>query len=151
RLGACYAAKGDAKAALGQFGAVAQNVKSPLAGQAQYRAGECLLQLRQWAEAAERLKAFRDRPEFQNLPGLTDRALLRLGHALAHQKQWDQSRQAHEHLIGRFGNSAWVHEARYGIGWAWQNQKQFDNAVNAYTQVTAHTAAETAAKAQLQI
>src|SRR5262249_11298111 len=48
-------------------------------------------------------------------------------------------------------NGPWVHEARYGIGWAWQQQRQFDNAVNAYNQVTAHTATETAAKAQLQI
>ncbi|HMF12787.1 MAG TPA: tetratricopeptide repeat protein, partial [Gemmataceae bacterium] len=48
-------------------------------------------------------------------------------------------------------NSRWVYEARYGIGWAWQNQKQFDNAVNAYQQVTAAVATELAAKAQLQI
>jgi TolA-binding protein len=44
-----------------------------------------------------------------------------------------------------------VHEARYGIGWAWQNLKQHDNAVNAYTQVSAATATEIGAKAQLQI
>ena len=59
--------------------------------------------------------------------------------------------QAHETLVNRFGNSPWVSDARYGIGWAWQNQKQYDNAVNAYVQVTTGTATETAAKAQLQI
>jgi TolA-binding protein len=66
-------------------------------------------------------------------------------------KQWDQSRQAHETLIARFGNSPWVHEARYGIGWAWQNQKQYDQAINIYSQVTSGTATEIAAKAQLNI
>jgi TolA-binding protein len=66
-------------------------------------------------------------------------------------KQWDQSRQAYETLIGRFGNSTWLPEARYGIGWAWQNQKNYDNAVTTYSQVTAAVATETAAKAQLQI
>jgi TolA-binding protein len=151
RLGAALAAKGDNKAALAQFTAVAANPKGPLAAQASYRAGECLMAQGDYAEAVKQLAAFRDRGEFQNLPGLTDRALLRLGHALAQLKQWDQSRQAHEQVAGRFGNGPWAHEARYGIGWAWQNQKQYDNAVAAYAQVANGTTAEVAAKAQLQI
>jgi TolA-binding protein len=151
RLGASQAAKGDLKAALAQFDAVAQNPKSPLAPQAQYRAGECLLQQKQWAEAVKRLLPFRDNPQFQNVAGVSDRGLLRLGHAFAHLKDWNQSRQAHEILTQRFGNSRWINEARYGIAWAWQQQKQYDQAVNTYTQVTANTVTETAAKAQLQI
>jgi TolA-binding protein len=151
RLGECLAAKGDADKALAQFDLVAQNPKSPLAGQAQYRAGECYLKQKDWPKAAARLAVFRDQPPFQNLPGVTDRALLRLGHALAHEGKWDQSRQALESLVARFGQSPWVYEARYGIGWAWQNQKQYDNAVHVYNQVVVATATETAAKAQLQI
>jgi TolA-binding protein len=151
RLGAAQAARKDLKAALAQFEAVAGNAQSPLAGEAHYRAGECLLAAGKPAEAVKHLSVFRDQPPFQNLPSLSDRALLRLGHAYATLKQWNESRQAHEQLVGRFGNSPWVHEARYGIGWAWQNQKQFDNAVNVYSQVTAATTTETAAKAQLQI
>jgi TolA-binding protein len=151
RMGACHAAKGDVKNALTQLDAVAKNPQSPLAGQAQYRAGECLMGQKDWANAVLHLAVFRDQGPFQNLPGLTDRALLRLGHATAHTGQWDQSRQAHEQLVGRFNMSPWIHEARYGIGWAWQNQKQYDQAVAAYEQVTANTAAEIAAKAQLQI
>ena len=85
------------------------------------------------------------------MPGLTDRVLLRLGYALGLLKQWEPSRQAYEQVVNRFGNGPWVHEARYGAGWAWQNQKQYDNAVNAYSQVAAGTTAEVAARAQLQI
>jgi len=151
RLGTCLAAKGDNKAALGQFSAVYGNAKSPYAGQAYYRAGECQLAMGEAAEAVKLLAVFRDRPEFQNLPGVTDKALLRLGHALAQLKQWDPSRQAHEQVAGRFPQSPWVHEARYGIGWAHQNQKRYDEAVNVYQQVTSGTATETGAKAQLQI
>jgi TolA-binding protein len=44
-----------------------------------------------------------------------------------------------------------VDDARYGMGWAWQQQKQYDQAVNVYSQVTNRTATETAAKSQLQI
>src|SRR5262249_4040615 len=103
------------------------------------------------AEAIKHLAVFRDQPAYQNIAGLTDRALLRLGHAHGLLKQWDQSRQAHDQVATRFANSPWVHEARYGVAWAWQHQKQLDNAVNAYQQVTAATATELAAKAQLQI
>jgi tetratricopeptide (TPR) repeat protein len=151
RLAACLAAKGDGKEALNYLQPITANPKSPLIAQAQYRAGECYLQLGQPAEAVKQLAVFRDQGPFQNLPGMTDRALLRLGHAHAYLKQWDQSRQAHEQVVNRFGNSPWVHEARYGIGWAWQTQKNYDNAVNAYQQVTAAVATELAAKAQLQI
>ncbi|HZY90396.1 MAG TPA: tetratricopeptide repeat protein, partial [Gemmataceae bacterium] len=151
RLGAALQAKGDGKAALAQFGAVAQNPKSPLAAQAIYREGECYLHLNQPAEAVKRLALFRDRGEYQNVPGLTDRALLRLGYALGLAKQWDQSRQAYEQVVGRFGNGPWAHEARYGIGWAHQNQHRYDDAVNAYAQVTNAVATELGARAQLNV
>jgi TolA-binding protein len=151
RLGACCFDKGDGKEGLAQFMRVAQNAKSPLLAQAHYRAGEALLQAGDYAEAVKHLAVFRDQQPFQNVPGVTDRALLRLGQAYAQLKQWDQSRQAHEQVVSRFGNGPWVNEARYGVGWAWQNQKQYDNAVNAYTQVANSTATELGAKAQLQI
>ncbi len=151
RVGDCHLAKKDAKRALVQFEAVARDPKNPLTGQARYRAGECWLQLGDAAAAVKQLSAFRDQEPFRNQPGLTDRALLRLGHAHGLLGQWDQSRQAHEQVVARFGSSPWAAEARYGVGSAWQNQKQYDNAVTAYTQVTAATAAEVAAKAQLQI
>ena len=82
---------------------------------------------------------------------MSDRALLRLGHSLAQAGQWDPSRQAMEALVQRYPQSPWIDEARYGIGWAWQNQKNFDSAVTAFADVAKRTAAEVAAKAQLQI
>jgi TolA-binding protein len=151
RLGACQASRGNLKGALAQFNAVASDPKSPLAAQAHYRAGECLLHAKDYGEAIKRLSLFRDNPQFQNVPGVTDRALLRLGHAYAHIKDWERSRQAHEQSAGRFPGSPWAHEARYGAGWAWQQLKQYDQAVNWYNQVTNGTITEAAAKAQLQI
>jgi TolA-binding protein len=151
RLGVCLAANKDTDAALTQFEVVANNPKSPLAAQALYRAGECLLHKGDFAKAAEKLKAFRDKPELQNVAGVTDRALLCLGRAYSQAKQWEPARQAYETLIGRFGGSPYVSEARYGIGWALQNAGQFDPAVNTYQQVIAQTASELAAKAHLQI
>jgi tetratricopeptide (TPR) repeat protein len=151
RMGAIHAAKGNIKAALAQFEAVAANKKSKQQGWAHYRAGEAFLQNQQYPEAIKRLALFRDNGEFNNLPGLSDRALLRLGQAHALNRGWEESRQAYERLTGAFPNSPLIDEARYGMGWAMQQQKNYDGAVNAYTQVTQRTAAEVAAKAQLQI
>jgi TolA-binding protein len=151
RLGVCQAAKGNHKAALAQFNAVASNGKSPLAAQATYRAGEALIALKEWPEAAKRLSVFRDAPPFQNVPGVTDRALLRLGHTYNQVQDWDKSRQAYDVLAQRFPNSPWVHEARYGSGWALRQQKQYDQAVALFARVKADTLTETGAKAQLQI
>jgi TolA-binding protein len=151
RLGVCLQRRGDTKPALEQFEALARNPKGPLAGQARYRAGECYLQRGEWAAAVKQLTVFRDQEPYRNLPGLTDRALQRLGHAHAELRQWDQSRQAFEQLTGRFGNSPWLPEARYGMGWAWQNQKQYDQAVNAYMAAVATKAPAVTAWAQLQI
>lgn len=151
RMGGIHAAKGNIKAALQQFDAVAANPKSPLVGWAHYRAGEALIQNQQYPEAVKRLIIFRDNGNWNNVPGLTDRALMRLGYASAVNKNWDESRVAYERLVNNFPNSAWADEGRYGIGWAFQQQKNFDGAANAYSQVVARTATDLAAKSQLQI
>ncbi len=145
------AGKKDVEAALEQLQPISANPKSAMLAHAGYREAECLLQLGKPEDAIKQLVKFRDHGPFQNLPGLTDRALLRLGFALGEKKQWDASRQAYETLIGRFGGSPWVHEARYGIGWTYQNLAQYDNAVNAFNQVVAAVATRLAARSQLNI
>jgi TolA-binding protein len=151
RLGSCFVAKKMHKEALEKFTVVADNPKSPLVAQGLYRAGECHLELGENDKAVARFIVFRDKGEFHQVPGVSDRALLRLGHAYAAAKQWDSSRQALELLTQRYGNSPWIHDARFGIGWAAQSAGQFDPAVNAYNAVIANTASELAAKAHLQI
>lgn len=151
RIAVCLLAKEDPKAALTQIQAVQKNTTSPLAGEARYLAGEAYLLAKDWNAATEQLKPFRDQDPWRNMPGLTDRALLRLGQAYAEAQRWDESRQSLEALTQRFSQSPWVHEARYGIGWAWQNQNQFDHAAHAYGEVTRGTAAQVAAQAQLQL
>src|SRR5258708_5150577 len=104
RLGTCLMAKKDAKAALVHFDSITDPKSSQIA-QAHYRAGECLMEAGELAKAATRLAVFHDKGEFQNIAGVTDRALLRLGFALAKAEQWEPSRQAYEVLVQRFGNS----------------------------------------------
>src|SRR5262249_127039 len=129
--------KKDLEAALEQVQTVTANDKSPLLAQATYREAECLLHQGKTDDAIKLLSRFRDPAPFQNLPGLTDRALLRLGFALGEKKDWEKSRQAYERIVGAFGNGPWVHEARYGMAWARQqsakNDAQYDEAITLYT------------------
>lgn len=151
RLGSCYLAKNDPKAAAEQFAAVSQSPQKELAADARYRLAEASMLLKDYSAAIQQLTPFRDQEPLRNIAGVSDRALLRLGHAYAHAAQWDPSRQALEALLSRYPQSAWRDEARYGVGWAMQNQGQFDNAVGAYAQVIKNTAAEVAARSQLQV
>ena len=123
----------------------------PDAAEARALAGEALVQQQLWPKALDQLLPFRDDDKLRNVTGVSERALLRLGHAFAQSSQWDASRQTLEALLQRYPQSPWIDEARYAIGWAWQNQKNSDNAVAAFTEVTKRTAAEVAAKAQFQI
>jgi TolA-binding protein len=152
RLGAALAAKKEFPAAAAQFDAVAANAKSPYLAQALYRSGECLVSAGEYEKAAEKLKIFRDKGEFHNVGGLSDRAMLRLGQALLGAKKWDEARQAFETTLQRFGNgNPFAADARYGVGLAQQGAGKLDEAVGTFQAVIAATTAEVAAKAQLQI
>jgi TolA-binding protein len=151
RLGDVLLRKGDARGALAQLNPVADNAGSAQCAQATYRCGEAWLRLGEPAEAVKRLAHFRDKAELQNVPAVSDRALLRLSHALALMRQWEPSRQAAELVINRFAGGPWANEARYAVAWAYQNMGQYDNAVSWYSQLTAHAATELAARAQLNI
>jgi TolA-binding protein len=152
RLGAALYDKKDYPAAQGQFDAVAGNEKSPHRAQGLYRSAECSLAQNKTEEAKNKLLIFRDNAAFHGYPGVSDRAVLRLGHAFLELKQWEPARQTFETLLARYGNNnTWAIDARYGIGMAFQNQGRFDDAVNAYAQVPQLTQNEMAGRARLQI
>ena len=152
RLGGALFDKKDFAAAQGQFDAVAANEKSPHRGHGLYRSAECLAAQGKNEEAKNKLVIFRDNGAFHNITGVSDRAVLRLGHTLLALKQWDAARQSFETVINRYGNNdAWAVDARYGIGMAFQNQARYDDAVTAYAQVAQMTQDDRAGRARLQI
>ncbi len=152
RLGVLLYDKADYAAAQGHFEAVAGNPQSPHRPQALYRAAECRMAQKQFGPAIEILKPFRDQPPLQNVPGITDRAVLRLGHAHAQLQQWDAARQAFEWVLGRFGNNnPWSVDARYGLAWALHNLNRLDEAAAHYQQVTEMTQDDRSGRAWLQI
>jgi TolA-binding protein len=149
RIGACLLAKDDAKAALAQAQFVVKNQQSTQMADALLLMGEAQAQLKDWNQAINQFVVFRDRDPFRNMGALTERGMFRLGQSFAEAKRWDESRQALEQVVGRFPQSPLVAEARMGMGWAFQNMNQHDNACNNYAEVTRRTAGEVAARAQL--
>lgn len=151
RLGALLSAQGNHKAAMVHFDGVSRNPDDPLAGQGHYRAAECLIRLNDLNAAVQRLALFRDNEKFQNVGNVSDLALLRLGQVLLQLKRWEESRQTLEQLFARFGGSGWVREGVFAVGWAWHNEKQYDNAVARYQQAAADQGDEVAARSLLLI
>jgi TolA-binding protein len=151
RLGACYLAKGDGKAAAAVFAAILKAPKSPVMAPARYGAGEAAFLQKDYAQAVQFLLPFQDGDLYRHLPGTSDRALLRLGYAYAALNQAEPARRAFENLISRFPRSAFANEARYRMGLALQSLKQYDNAITAYTELVSRTGSEFAARAQLGI
>ncbi len=152
RLGIALFEKKEFDAALSQFDAVGNNKKSPLRAHGIYRAAECLLVQNKPDEAAKKLAIFRDDSQLQSVADVSSRAMLRLGHTLAQLKQWNEARQAFETVVNRYGaNNTWAIDARYGIGWTFQNQRRYDDAVNAYAMVTQATTDNRAGRSHLQI
>ena len=71
----------------------------------------------------EKLAPFRDKPEFHNIGGISDRAMLRLGLALIAAKNPEGGRTALETMLNRFGNgNPYASEARFGFAQALQAQ-----------------------------
>ena len=152
RLGASQYAKKDFAAAAGQFESVVANPKSPYYAQALYRSGESFFSQGEYAKAVEKLTPFRDKGEFHNIGGISDRAMLRLGLALIAAKNPEGGRTTLETMLNRFGNgNPYASEARFGFAQALQAQGKFDEAIKGYEQVIAATQTDVAAKAQLQI
>jgi len=133
-----------------QFDAVASESKSSLVGWAQYRAGEALIQEKQYDQAIQAPVAIRDNGQYQKHCRRERSRPLAPRPRLCAVQNWDASRQAYERLVGAFGNSPWVTKAATH-GLAWQQQKNYDQAPTSTAQVAGRTATELGAKAQLQI
>src|SRR5207302_1167729 len=89
-----------------------------LSAHSTYLAGDCLFRQNKFADA---------RPLFERLIRARDReyharSLYRCGACLAGLEEWAASRKCYEELIRQFPDFELVQEARYGLGWALQNQ-----------------------------
>jgi tetratricopeptide (TPR) repeat protein len=151
RLAACLQAKGDADAALRQLERVAGLADSPWAPHARYRAGALRAKRGEWDKAVETLAPFQTAEALQNLPGLTDAALLLIGQAHGAKERWEEGDTAYGKLLEGFADSAWRRHARYGLAWALHKQKKFPEAIEAYQRAYADAPPEVAVRSLIQI
>jgi TolA-binding protein len=110
--------------------------------------GEALLQCGRHERAVKHLRLVVD--EFPSDPAC-EPAMLRLGDCLAALQRWSRSERVLTEHLDRFGQSDHWFQAQFGVGWARENQKRYDEAIAAYQKVTEGHQGPTAARAQFQI
>ncbi|MCK6477037.1 MAG: tetratricopeptide repeat protein [Phycisphaerales bacterium] len=110
--------------------------------------GDALLRSGRPKEAAA---ALRRAIELDPAPATTGPALLRLGEACAALQDWSGSEEAYTRYLDEHGDAEVWFQARFGQGWARENQGRHDAAMEAYRDVVARHDGATAARAQFQI
>jgi outer membrane protein assembly factor BamD (BamD/ComL family) len=150
RLGDAFLAGNEAAAAAAAFAPVVASGELMLAAEARRGLGETLLAESNWGAAIEQLLQFRQNQALRTIPEISDRGMVRLGQAYARSGQWAASRDALESMLRRFPQGPWSDQARFEIGWAYQNENQLDAAISYYRQA-APAGGETGAKAQLHV
>ncbi len=78
-------------------------------------------------------------------------ALLRLGECHAALQQWAPSEQAFAAYVAAFPGSDLWYQARFGMGFARENEGKYDEAIACYREVVDRHQGQTAARAQFQI
>ncbi|MBL8875395.1 MAG: tetratricopeptide repeat protein [Phycisphaerae bacterium] len=78
-------------------------------------------------------------------------ALLKLGEVSANASLWEESEKAYTAFLDSESASALWFQARFGQGWARENQSKYDGACEAYRDVVDRHEGPTAARAQFQI
>ncbi len=121
---------------------------SSLTASASYYCGEALFKLERYERAVKHLTRASDKSSDDALGGPS---LLRLGEALAKLQSWTDSEQAFTTYLDRFGESPHAFQALFGVGWAREHQKRYDEAISSYRQVVAVHQGPTAARAQFQM
>jgi TolA-binding protein len=148
RLGWVHYQRGqNALAARVLLAQLKEKPRGELAADATYLAADSLFRQDEFAKARplfERLIKARDSKYH-------DRSLYRCGACRAGLKEWAASQKSYEELIRQFPKFKLLQEARYGLGWALQNQNKLAEAKAVYEKVTKATSTETAAKSRFMI
>lgn len=149
RLGASeYEREQFAEAASAFEDLLARQPEGDLAASASLLAGESRFRLKEFEQAAEHLGAVTQEGVDDSLRGP---ALLRLGESLAALQQWAKSEEAFRTHLQDFGDSTVWFQSRFGLGFALENQAEYDKAIEEYQKVVDHHQGATAARAQFQI
>ncbi len=118
-----------------------------LAGDAEFLLAECGYRQKQWEAALDHYAPV----IAANQSTYAALAIFRSGECAAALEKWSDSLNYHQRVLKEYPDFELKSEARYGTGWAWQQQDKIEDAINAYEKVTEETDTETAAKARFMI
>ncbi len=122
--------------------------KSILLPSASFYCADALLKTARNQQAVSHLtRVVKEHPTDPALPA----ALLRLGEAQAALQRWALSEEAYNAYLDRFPDGEQWYQARFGLGWARENQQRYDEAMAAYQTIVERHRGPTAARAQFQI
>ncbi|MEX2212872.1 MAG: tetratricopeptide repeat protein [Phycisphaeraceae bacterium] len=149
RLGWCYTKLNDHPKAAAAFSAyAAANPKDAQAPTALYQAG---MSYRETKKLSEAIAAFSTLVSQHPKDTLAAAAKLRLGETQADAAQWAPSAQAYQAFLKDHADSEFAELALFGLGWALEQQKNYDEARKMYAKVIEVSNTVTAARAQFQI
>lgn len=146
--GSCLLQMGRAKEAAGALAKFGEAFpKSSLMGAARLVRGEALLASGDAREAAKELELAAESEGAE----VRASAELRLGDAWGACQEWGKSERAFTGFLEKASDSPLWFQARFGQGWARENQGRYEPAIEAYREVVARHDGATAARAQFQI
>jgi len=149
RLGACLFEQGDSKAAADVLTEFLTNfTEHELTASASYFCGEALFKLGRHREAIDHLTRVVEDFEKNDARGP---AMLRLGECRAALQHWAKSEEVFGDYLRLLPDSEHWYQARFGLGWARENQQRYDEAIADYRAVVERHKGATAARAQFQI
>jgi len=150
RLASCRAKMGEPEKAMALYAQFAEKYpQHELAASALSQAGVAAIAakrldqaLRCFAEALKRHPKDREVAAF---------CMLKLGEVQAEAADFAGSQKTYGEFLGNFPDDKHAYLAHFGLGWALENQKKYDEARKAYEKVISANNGPTAARAQFQI
>ncbi|MFP6900140.1 MAG: tetratricopeptide repeat protein [Opitutales bacterium] len=126
------------------------NPKSEKLVMASYQAGEACLRMKDFEPARQHFTRVTQAGKTED--GLHEQALLRRSECEGLANRWPDSQHSYEEFIKTYPSSEFVQRARFGTGWALENQKRLPDAIKLYQEVLKiGEKDETSARAQFQI
>ena len=126
------------------------NPKSEKVVMASYQAGEARLRMKDFDSARQHFS--RAAAAGKTADGLHEQSLLRQGETEGLTSRWPESQRSYENFLRSYAASEFIQRARFGIGWALENQNRFPDAIKRYEEILAVSARdETSARSQFQI
>lgn len=121
---------------------------SSLIASASFFCGEALFKMNRFEKAAGHLsRVIRKHSDDEACAP----SMLRLGECNARLQHWSESERVFSGFLQRFSDNEHWFQAEFGVGWAREHQKRFNEAILAYRKVISKHHGPTSARAQFQI